>query len=56
MTFKKVHGITIMLVEQDIEFARRASHSFVIMEKGRVMAEGAVSALGDDLVHKHMAV
>ncbi len=56
ITLNKVHGITIMLVEQDIEFARRASNSFVIMEKGRVMAEGAVSALTDELVHKHMAV
>jgi len=50
------HGITIMLVEQDIEFARRASDSFILMEKGRVVAEGAVHSLTDALVHKHMAV
>lgn len=52
----KVHGITIILVEQDIEFARRASDSFVIMEKGRVVAEGPVTNLTDNLMHKHMAV
>lgn len=52
----KVHGITIILVEQDIEFARRASDSFVIMEKGRVVAEGPVKNLTDNLMHKHMAV
>ena len=52
----KVHGITMMLVEQDIEFARRASNSFIIMEKGRVVAEGQVKNLTDNLVHKHLAI
>ena len=52
----KVHGITMMLVEQDIEFARRASDSFIIMEKGRVVAEGQVKNLTDNLVHKHLAI
>lgn len=52
----KVHGITMMLVEQDIKFARRASNSFIIMEKGHVVAEGQVKNLTDNLVHKHLAV
>jgi urea transport system ATP-binding protein len=56
ITLNKVHGITIVLVEQDIEFARRASDSFVIMEKGRVVAEGPITKLTDNLMHKHMAV
>lgn len=56
ITLNRDHGITIMLVEQDIEFARRASESFILMEKGRVVAEGAVHSLTDALVHKHMAV
>ena len=50
------HGITIVLVEQDIQFARRASSTFAIMEKGHVVASGSVSNLTDDLVHRHMAV
>lgn len=49
-------GITIVLVEQNVEFARRAAQRFVIMEKGRVAAKGAVAELTDDLVHRHMAV
>lgn len=56
ISLNKVHGITIILVEQDIEFARRASDSFVIMEKGRIVAEGPVKNLTDNLMHKHMAV
>jgi urea transport system ATP-binding protein len=56
ITLNRQHGITIMLVEQDIAFARRASDSFVIMEKGQVAAGGPVSLLTDELVHKHLAV
>lgn len=50
------HGITIVLVEQNVAFARRASRRFVLMEKGRVAASGPVAALTDDLVHRHLAV
>jgi urea transport system ATP-binding protein len=56
ITLNKRHGITIMLVEQDIGFARRASDSFIIMEKGQVAAGGPVSELTDELVHGHLAV
>ncbi|QCI68230.1 urea ABC transporter ATP-binding subunit UrtE [Phreatobacter stygius] len=49
-------GIAVVLVEQNVRFARRASTRFALLEKGRVVAEGSVSALTDDLVHRHMAV
>jgi urea transport system ATP-binding protein len=50
------HGMTIILVEQNVSFARRAAQRFVIMEKGRIAAEGAVGELTDELVHRHMAL
>lgn len=50
------HDITIVVVEQDIQFARRASSTFAVMEKGRVVASGTVGELTDELVHRHMAV
>jgi urea transport system ATP-binding protein len=56
MRLNRERGITIILVEQNVSFARRASQRFVIMEKGRVAAEGATGELTDDLVHRHMAV
>lgn len=52
----KEHGIAVVLVEQNVKFARRASSRFILLEKGRVVAGGNVSELSDDLVHKHMAV
>jgi urea transport system ATP-binding protein len=56
LLLNKQRGITIVVVEQDIRFARRASDSFLIMEKGRIVAEGPVGNLTDNLVQKHMAV
>jgi urea transport system ATP-binding protein len=50
------HGITVVLVEQNVEFARRASQRFVILDRGSVAIQGVVSELTDELVHQHMAV
>ena len=49
-------GITVVLVEQNVAFARRAGHRFAMMEKGLAVATGAVADLTDALVHRHMAV
>lgn len=49
-------GIAVVLVEQNVTFARRASKRFVLLEKGRVVAKGPVAELTNDLVQRHMAV
>ena len=49
-------GLTVVLVEQNVAFARQASHCFAMMEKGRVVVSGAISELSDEMVHRHMAV
>jgi urea transport system ATP-binding protein len=49
-------GLTVVLVEQNVSFARQASHRFAMMEKGRVVVSGAISELSDEMVHRHMAV
>ncbi len=56
VSLNKRLGIAIVLVEQDIQFARRASTAFAILEKGHVVASGPVAELTDELVHRHMAV
>ncbi|PWT85593.1 MAG: ABC transporter ATP-binding protein, partial [Proteobacteria bacterium] len=48
--------LTVILVEQNVAFARRAARRFAIMEKGRVVAAGEIPELSDELVHRHMAV
>lgn len=52
----KEFGITIVLVEQNINFARRASNQFVMLNNGSVVLDGAISELTDDVVHKYMTV
>jgi urea transport system ATP-binding protein len=49
-------GLTVVLVEQNVSFARRAAHRFAMMEKGRVVAAGEIGELSDAMVHRHMAV
>jgi urea transport system ATP-binding protein len=49
-------GLTVVLVEQNVSFVRRAAHRFAMMEKGRVVAAGDIGELSDALVHRHMAV
>ena len=56
MRLNRERGISIVLVEQNVAFARRASQRFIVMEKGRVAVFGSTADLTDELVHRHMAV
>ena len=49
-------GITIVLVEQNVNFARRAAKNFSIFEKGRPVAGGSCRSLTAELVQKHLTV
>ncbi|MCW2241686.1 urea ABC transporter ATP-binding subunit UrtE [Azospirillum canadense] len=55
-TLNREHGMTVLLVEQNVRFARRASDGFLMLDKGRVAAHGGINALTDDLVQRHMTV
>ncbi len=49
-------GMTVVLVEQKLGFARRVGREFRLMEKGRVVASGPMTDLSDDLIARHLAV
>jgi urea transport system ATP-binding protein len=49
-------GVTVLLVEQKLPFARRVGSRFQILEKGRAVASGAIDDLTDDLVREHLSV
>ncbi len=49
-------GMTVVLVEQYVDFVREFGHSFYIMNRGRVVAEGATSELTDEVVRVHLSV
>ena len=48
--------LSVLLVEQKLPFARRVAQSFVIMDRGRTVAEGEMGALTDELVQRHLVV
>lgn len=49
-------GLTVILIEQNVEFAQRAASAFVILDKGAIAAEGRVDALSDDLIQRHLTI
>jgi urea transport system ATP-binding protein len=56
---KRIHGernCTILLVEQNLNFVREVTQRFAMMENGRILVEGDVSDLAEELVGKHLSV
>jgi urea transport system ATP-binding protein len=49
-------GVTVLLVEQQLRFARRVASQFCILEKGRSVSGGAVEELTDEVVRAHLSV
>jgi urea transport system ATP-binding protein len=49
-------GITILLVEQKLPLARRVADRFLVLDKGRLVASGAMSELDDALVRRYLTV
>jgi urea transport system ATP-binding protein len=49
-------GVTVLLVEQKLAFARKFGQSFYILDRGRVVANGQIAELTDQLIHQHLTV
>ena len=49
-------GLTVILVEQKLPFARRVADRFLILDRGRLKARGEMAELGDDLVREYLTV
>lgn len=49
-------GLTVLLVEQKLPFARRVADDFFMMEKGEIVATGAIDQLSDQLVQQYLSV
>ena len=49
-------GLTVLLVEQKLPFARRVADRFSLMERGRLVAGGAIGELNEGLVRRHLTV
>lgn len=49
-------GLTVLLVEQKLPFARRVGDDFAIMDRGHIVANGAMPELSDELVRQYLTV
>ena len=52
----KEKGLTILLVEQKLPFARRVAKHFCILDKGRNVASGSMENLGEEIINRHLTV
>jgi urea transport system ATP-binding protein len=56
LKLNREEGVTVLLVEQKLPFARRVASEFCILDKGRRVAAGHIDELTDDVVGKHLSV
>jgi urea transport system ATP-binding protein len=49
-------GLSILLVEQKLPFARRVGKQFCILDRGRRVAGGQMNELSEDLIAKYLVV
>jgi urea transport system ATP-binding protein len=49
-------SITILLVEQYLEFCKELADNFAILDRGSVVAQGPVAELTDQVVKQHLTV
>ena len=49
-------GISVLLVEQYLEFAWRLASAYAIMRKGTIVSQGSTKDLREDMVRQHLTV
>ena len=52
----KGQGISVLLVEQYLEFAWRLASAYAIMRKGTIVSRGSTKDLREDMVRQHLTV
>ncbi|HEV7631451.1 MAG TPA: urea ABC transporter ATP-binding subunit UrtE [Steroidobacteraceae bacterium] len=56
MRLNKESGLTVLLVEQKLPFARRVATEVRILDKGRLVLSGKIGELTDEVVKHHLTV
>jgi len=49
-------GITVVVVEQNLKFARRLAEEYVILQKGAVVHSGRMCDLDDEITRRYLSV
>jgi urea transport system ATP-binding protein len=56
ITRLRAAGLTVLLVEQKLPFARRVASDVRILDKGRLVVSGGIAGLSDEVVQRHLTV
>lgn len=56
LKLNKEDGLTVILVEQKLGFARKVGKHFYLMEKGRIVANDVMASLSEALIRQYLAV
>jgi urea transport system ATP-binding protein len=56
LKIKKEGQISILLVEQYLDFCLEVGDTFYIMDRGSIVVDGPISELSEDLVRQHLTV
>ena len=49
-------GLTVLLVEQKLPFARKVADRFCLLDRGRAVAAGEMMEMNDDLIQQYLTV
>lgn len=49
-------GLTVLLVEQKLPFARKVADNFCILDRGKHVASGTMTQLNDELIRQYLTV
>lgn len=49
-------GLTVLLVEQKLPFARKVADRFCLLDRGRAVANGDMPALNEELIQQYLTV
>ena len=52
----KEFNLTIIIVEQNVNFIKKAANNFSILERGRIVEEGDSSKITNNLVEKYLTI
>ena len=55
-SIKRKGEMSVILVEQYLDFAKNASDAFCILERGYVVQEGPIGDLSDELIERYLTV
>ena len=56
---KRIHTamqIPIIIVEQNLKFAKKLADRFIVIQKGEIVAGGATEELSDEVIHRYLTV